>query len=114
MLDVGKITFGDNCLLAPNVAVYTAGHPIHPDSRNSAYEYGIDVTIGNNVTSIGEAAFWDCTSLTSVTIGGGVTSIASAAFWNTGIYNDESNWENGVLYIDKLATQEEIDKYCKD
>lgn len=49
MLDVGKITFGDNCLLAPNVAIYTAGHPVHPDSRNSLYEYGIDVTIGDNV-----------------------------------------------------------------
>lgn len=49
MLDVGKITFGDNCLLAPNVAIYTAGHPIHPDSRNSLYEYGIDVTVGDNV-----------------------------------------------------------------
>lgn len=49
LLDVGKITFGDNCLLAPNVSIYTAGHPIHPDSRNSLYEYGIDVTIGDNV-----------------------------------------------------------------
>ena len=49
ILDVGKVTFGDNCLLAPNVAIYTAGHPIHPDSRNSMYEYGIDVTIGDNV-----------------------------------------------------------------
>ena len=55
MLDVGKITFGDNCLLAPKGAVYTAGHPIHPDSRNSAYEYGIDVTIGNNVWIGGNA-----------------------------------------------------------
>ena len=49
ILDVGKVTFGDNCLLAPNVAIYTAGHPIHPDARNSMYEYGIDVTIGNSV-----------------------------------------------------------------
>lgn len=49
LLDVGKITFGDNCLLAPNVSIYTAGHPIHPDSRNSLYEYGIDVNIGDNV-----------------------------------------------------------------
>ena len=49
LLDVGKITFGDNCLLAPNVSIYTAGHPLHPDSRNSLYEYGIDVTIGDNV-----------------------------------------------------------------
>lgn len=49
ILDVATVTFGDNCLLAPNVAIYTAGHPIHPDSRNSLYEYGIAVTIGNNV-----------------------------------------------------------------
>ena len=49
MLDVAKITIGDNCFMASNVAVYTAGHPIHPDSRNSMYEYGIPVTIGDNV-----------------------------------------------------------------
>lgn len=49
LLDVGKITIGDNCMLAPNVAIYTAGHPLHPDSRNSGYEYGADVTIGKNV-----------------------------------------------------------------
>ena len=58
------------------------------------------VTIGNNVTSIGDWAFEDCTSLTSVTIGSGVTSIGSDAFRNTGIYKDNSNWENRVLYID--------------
>lgn len=48
-LDVAKIKFGDNCLLAPNVAVYTAGHPIYPTSRNSAYEYGKEITVGDNV-----------------------------------------------------------------
>ena len=48
-LDVATITFGDNCLLGPNVAIYTAGHPVHPHSRNSRYEYGIAVTIGNDV-----------------------------------------------------------------
>lgn len=49
LLDVGRITFGDNCMLAPNVSIYTAGHPLHPDSRNSGYEYGADVVIGSNV-----------------------------------------------------------------
>lgn len=48
ILDVGKVIIGDYCQLAPNVAIYTAGHPLHPDSRNSGYEYGIDVTIGDN------------------------------------------------------------------
>ena len=49
ILDVAKVKIGDNCQFAPNVAVYTAGHPIHPVSRNSQYEYGISVTIGDNV-----------------------------------------------------------------
>lgn len=48
-LDVAKIVIGDNCQLAPNVSIYTAGHPVHPDTRNFGYEYGIQVTIGNNV-----------------------------------------------------------------
>ena len=49
ILDVGKVRIGDNAQIAPNVSIYTAGHPIHPDSRNSGYEYGIDVNIGDNV-----------------------------------------------------------------
>ena len=49
IIDVAKVKIGDNCQLAPNVAIYTAGHPVHPDSRNSLYEYGIGVTIGDNV-----------------------------------------------------------------
>lgn len=48
ILDVAKIKIGDNCQMAPNVAVYTAGHPVHPVSRNSMYEYGKEVTIGDN------------------------------------------------------------------
>ena len=49
IIDVAKVKIGDNCQLAPNVAIYTAGHPVHSDSRNSLYEYGIGVTIGDNV-----------------------------------------------------------------
>ncbi len=49
ILDVAKVRVGDNCQMAPNVAVYTAGHPIHPAARNSGYEYGKEVVIGDNV-----------------------------------------------------------------
>ena len=49
VLDVGKVRIGKNAQIAPNVSIYTAGHPIHPDSRNAGYEYGIEVTIGDNV-----------------------------------------------------------------
>lgn len=49
ILDVGRVKIGDNCMIAPNVSIYTAGHPVHPDTRNTMYEYGIDVNIGDNV-----------------------------------------------------------------
>lgn len=55
ILDVAKVKIGDNCQIAPNAAVYTAGHPLHPVSRNSAYEFGKEVIIGNNVWIGGNA-----------------------------------------------------------
>lgn len=55
ILDVAKVRVGDNCQMAPNVAVYTAGHPIHPAARNSGYEYGKEVVIGDNVWIGGNA-----------------------------------------------------------
>ena len=33
ILDVAKVMIGDNCMLAPNVAIYTAGHPVHQIGR---------------------------------------------------------------------------------
>ena len=58
-----------------------------------------NITIPDGVTSIGDYAFGNCTSLTSVTIPDSVTSIGERAFYNTAYYNDESNWNNGILYI---------------
>lgn len=49
ILDVARVVIGDNCQFAPNVSIYTAGHPLHPDTRNTLYEYGIEVMIGDNV-----------------------------------------------------------------
>ena len=54
-LDVCPITFGDNCMLAPNVRLFTASHPLHPVKRNSGLEYGAPITIGDNVWIGGSA-----------------------------------------------------------
>ena len=48
VLDVAKVTIGDNVFIAPNVSIYTAGHPVHHEARNSMYEYGIPITIGSD------------------------------------------------------------------
>ncbi len=44
-------------------------------------ELATDVVILDSVTSIGDNAFWGCTSLASVTMLDGVTSIGEEAFW---------------------------------
>ena len=48
ILDVAEVVIGDNCMIAPQVAIYTATHPIESALRNSGRECAKPVTIGNN------------------------------------------------------------------
>lgn len=49
ILDAAKVKFGDNVVVGPNCAFYTAGHPIDAKRRNQDLEYAYPITIGNNV-----------------------------------------------------------------
>ncbi|MGX7395678.1 sugar O-acetyltransferase [Carnobacterium mobile] len=49
LLDICPITIGKNCMLAPNVQLYTATHPLDPIKRNTSIEYGKPITLGDNV-----------------------------------------------------------------
>lgn len=49
ILDGAKVTIGDNAFIAPNVGIYTAGHPLDVKQRNMGLEYAYPVTIGHNV-----------------------------------------------------------------
>ena len=57
------------------------------------------VTIPNSVTSIGYYAFYQCSSLTSITIPESVITIGEYAFQETPWYNSK---EDGVIYIGKI------------
>lgn len=48
VLDCARVIIGDNVLIAPNVCITTAGHPIHYLSRKK-YEYADEIRIGDNV-----------------------------------------------------------------
>ena len=107
ILDVSKVTIGENCFMAPNVSIYTAGHPIHPDTRNSGYEYGKAVTVGDNVWIGGNTVI-----LPGVTIGSNVVIGAGSV-----VTKDIPDWcvaaGNPCRVIRKI-TEEDRSKLFRD
>ena len=72
ILDVMEVTFGDNCMLGPNVQIYSATHPLEHKERNSGREFAKPITIGKNVWIGGNAVI--CPGVTignNVVIGAG-------------------------------------------
>jgi len=73
----------------------------------------VSVKIPEGITQIGPYAFANCEKLTDIELPDGVTCIASTAFENTGYMNDESNWEEGVLYLGKWLLKADV-SVCGD
>jgi maltose O-acetyltransferase len=49
MLDVAPIRIGAACQIATRVQLLTAAHPVEADPRRDGWEYGLPITIGDNV-----------------------------------------------------------------
>lgn len=49
ILDCARVIIGDNVMFGPNVGIYTAGHPLHYEIRNTQYEFAFPISIGDNV-----------------------------------------------------------------
>lgn len=49
VLDVCEVRIGDNCFFGPRVSLLTATHPTAPGPRAEELEYGMPITIGDNV-----------------------------------------------------------------
>ena len=72
MLDVAEIRIGNNCLIGPDVGIYTDGHRLQPEGR-VLDGYGIPIVIGNDVWIGGHS-----TILPGVTIGDGAVIAAGS------------------------------------
>lgn len=49
ILDCAQVLIGDNVLFGPNVSLFTAGHPIHLETRHEGLEFALPIVIGNDV-----------------------------------------------------------------
>lgn len=49
ILDVNKVSIGNNVLLGPYVQIYTVTHPVDPVERLTGKEFAKPIIIGNNV-----------------------------------------------------------------
>ncbi len=49
ILDGARVSFGDNCFIAPQCGFYTAGHALDVEQRNAGLEIALPITVGNNV-----------------------------------------------------------------
>ena len=107
ILDVGKVKIGANAQIAPNVSIYTAGHPVHPESRNTGYEYGIPITIGDNVWIGGSV-----TILPGVTIGSNVVIGAGSVV--TKDLPDNVIAAGNPCRVIRTITEEDRDFYYRD
>jgi len=63
ILDMAEVKIGHNCMIGPNVGIYTAGHSIEPKDRNKS-GYAISIKIGNDVWIGGS-----CVILPGISIG---------------------------------------------
>ena len=107
VLDVGLVRIGNNAQIAPNVSIYTAGHPVHPESRNSGYEYGIAITIGDNVWIGGNAVI-----MPGVTIGDNVV-IGAGSIVTKDLHSNVIAAGNPCRVIREI-TDADRDYYYKD
>ncbi len=57
------------------------------------------VSIPSSVKEIEESAFIFCSKLEKITLTDNVQRIGVGAFFDTAYYDNEKNWQNGVLYI---------------
>ncbi len=49
ILDCAPVHIGANVMIGPNVSLFTAGHPVHPEPRVAGWEFAKPITIEDNV-----------------------------------------------------------------
>lgn len=96
IIDCARVTIGDNVLIGPMCGIYTAGHPIDAEVRNTGLEFAEEIKIGDNVWIGG-----------NVTINPGVT-IGSNVVIGSGSVVTKDIPDNSVAFGNPCKVHREI------
>ena len=99
ILDVAEVRIGNSCMIAPQVGIYTATHPLDPVERNSGLELAKPITIGNSCWIGGQAVINP-----GVTLGDNVV-VASGAIVTKSFGSNVVIGGNPAKVIKKIETQ---------
>ncbi len=71
-----------------------------------------EITVPHGVQIIEPWTFGECVNLDSISLPESVSQIGYGAFDNTAFFNNEDNWENGMLYLNGhlIAVDKDIEK----
>ncbi len=120
LVDDTHIYIGDYTMLAPNVTIATAGHPILPELRECAIQYNMPVHIGKNCW-IGAGAI----ILPGVTVGDGTVIGAGSVVTKDipknvvavgnpcRVVREISEHDRQYYYKDRKISSEDLLKYTK-
>lgn len=100
VLDVCRVEIGRNCHIGPGVHIYTATHPVDAAERATRAEYGVPVTIGDNVWIGGRAVLNP-----GVTVGDNAV-VASGAVVTADVPDNVVVGGNPARVIEELGTDD--------
>ncbi len=61
------------------------------------------VVLGDGIMYVMPGTFKGCEKLASITLGDNIEELSGLSFEGTAYYNNEANWDNGILYVDGYA-----------
>ena len=102
LLDVAHITIGKNVMFGPKVSLLTATHPLDKTIRNEQYEYGLPITIKDDVWIGGNVVVNP-----GVTIGSGVV-VGSGSVVTKDLPDDTLCYGNPCRAIRKLTDDDKV------
>lgn len=113
ILDVCDVFIGSNVFIAPRVSIFAATHPIDPFIRNSLFELGKPVRIGDNVWIGGNTVINPGISIGNNSIIGSGSVVTKDIPANVIAAGNPCRIIREITEEDRLSCQKRVDEYYR-